>query len=211
MGTVRGTATGLAMMLVATPVAVEATSYRYQRALHEIESYSLALEYYRDDFGSYPSQDEGLNALLPQPESKDENRIKGYVKAVGKDPWGFNYRYRFPGVHNSEGFDLWSSGADGRVGGAGSNTDCGNWEESARRCAKEHKPPTPVEEYAFYAAGAAVTGGVFGLPIYLAGVMLRRRSERSMFKGFHFGAFLYLVLVGPLIVCGVAVMSGFSS
>ena len=39
------------------------------------------------------------------------------------DPWGHEYVYRYPGSHNSTGFDVFSMGPDGREGG----DDITNW------------------------------------------------------------------------------------
>ncbi len=80
---------------------------------------------YRNNTGSFPSTDEGLKALITQPMSK--MGWKGpYVttKDVPKDPWGVEYRYRFPGVKNPDGYDLWSLGPDKIEGTA---DDIGNW------------------------------------------------------------------------------------
>ena len=40
------------------------------------------------------------------------------------DPWGRPYRYRHPGMHNEDGYDLWSVGLDGADGTA---DDICNW------------------------------------------------------------------------------------
>ena len=43
------------------------------------------------------------------------------------DPWNNPYVYRYPGTHNTSGYDLLSTGPDGREG----NDDIDNW--SAQR------------------------------------------------------------------------------
>ena len=43
-------------------------------------------------------------------------------KGMPGDPWGNAYVYKYPGAHN-EGFDLYSTGPDGREG----NDDITNW------------------------------------------------------------------------------------
>ena len=43
-----------------------------------------------------------------------------------KDPWGNAYVYRCPGQHNTDGYDLYSLGADGQDGGG---DDSDNWSE----------------------------------------------------------------------------------
>lgn len=41
-----------------------------------------------------------------------------------QDPWGRAYYYRCPGVHDPEGYDLWSAGPDGI---SGTRDDITNW------------------------------------------------------------------------------------
>ena len=55
-------------------------------------------------------------------------REGGYLEkgVLPKDPWGNDYMYLSPGVHNRD-FDLWSYGADFEEGGAGEDADVGNW------------------------------------------------------------------------------------
>jgi len=40
------------------------------------------------------------------------------------DPWGQPFQYLSPGLHNPEGYDFWSNGADGLTG---TPDDIGNW------------------------------------------------------------------------------------
>lgn len=89
-------------------------------------SADLGLTPYRLDIGSYPSTEEGLEALLSAPAGK-ESRWKGpYIKELPLDPWGNAYQYRFPGSKNisgARGYDIWSFGPDGTE----SADDIGNW------------------------------------------------------------------------------------
>ena len=41
------------------------------------------------------------------------------------DRWGHNYFYEYPGKHNTNAYDLFSAGADGRIG---TEDDIGNWQ-----------------------------------------------------------------------------------
>lgn len=92
------------------------------------QTLKTALTPYRLDVGSYPSTEEGLQALVKAPAGK-ENKWKGpYIEAseVPKDPWDNPYQYRFPGSKNvnaARGYDVWSLGPDG----AESADDIGNW------------------------------------------------------------------------------------
>ena len=91
--------------------------------LHNIEA---ALDLYRLDLGRYPSEQEGLKALVEHPAGLD--RWQGpYIKQKGvpTDPWGHPYHYRIPGEHGE--FDLYSLGADDAPGGTGDNQDVTSW------------------------------------------------------------------------------------
>jgi type II secretion system protein G len=72
------------------------------------------LERYRLRAGRYP---ESLEGLLEKPANLAPEQWNGpYVStpAVLDDPWGNRYQYRQPGVYNSDSYDLWSTGPDGR-------------------------------------------------------------------------------------------------
>lgn len=79
------------------------------------------------DTGKYPSSEDGLQALVENPD--DSEKWKGpYIKpAVPKDPWGNDYVYTCPGEHGD--FDLLSYGADGQPGGTDENADITNYVE----------------------------------------------------------------------------------
>ena len=86
----------------------------------QIQDLSAALDLYRIDVGSYPSTDQGLDALVSQPHGVSSwNGPYLRRRELPLDPWGNPYRYRFPGENNV--FDIWTYGADGRPGGEGEN------------------------------------------------------------------------------------------
>lgn len=86
-----------------------------------------ALDLYELDNGSYPTTEQGLNALLTKPTSSASLNWNGpYLKREPKDPWGKLYQYRFPGTHNDKkDYELFSFGPDG----VESNDDVTNWQE----------------------------------------------------------------------------------
>lgn len=89
---------------------------------------ALALDLYALHNGTYPTTEQGLEALRVQPTAPPvpENWKGPYLKrGLPKDPWGSPYQYRFPGEHNKEDYDLYSFGADGTEGGG---DDIANWE-----------------------------------------------------------------------------------
>lgn len=87
----------------------------------QIEGLGKALDAYRLDTGSYPTTEQGLNALVVRPG--DEAKWNGpYLqKAVPPDPWGHPYVYRSPGQGGE--FDLLSLGKDAQEGGEGDAAD----------------------------------------------------------------------------------------
>jgi general secretion pathway protein G len=100
---------------------------RTTAAKTDISAMDTALDAFEVDCGRYPSNEEGLKVLIEQPANA-ENWRGPYVKRGGgvpKDPWGNEYVYRFPGVHNASGYDLYSLGPDGREG----TDDIDNWSQ----------------------------------------------------------------------------------
>lgn len=101
------------------------------KAKLQIESLETSLKLYKLDNGTYPTTDQGLQALVEAPSSgvlAPKWREGGYVEKgrLPKDPWGYDFVYLSPGVHGD--FDLLSYGADGVPGGEDRNTDINNWE-----------------------------------------------------------------------------------
>ncbi|OGX29985.1 MAG: type II secretion system protein GspG [Omnitrophica WOR_2 bacterium RIFCSPHIGHO2_01_FULL_52_10] len=84
---------------------------------------ATALKLYELDNGSFPSSEEGLNALLSKPSSAS-NWNGPYLERKPLDPWGREYNYKSPGEHRTADYDLYSSGNDG----AESQDDVKNWD-----------------------------------------------------------------------------------
>ena len=97
-------------------------------AAAQISAIETAIESYKLDNGSYPTTEQGLQALVTAPAGAAKWRKGGYMKKgkVPKDPWGNDYIYLSPGSHSD--FDLMSYGADGESGGEDENADVNNWE-----------------------------------------------------------------------------------
>lgn len=74
--------------------------------------------------GRYPTTEEGLKALLEAPEAVSDRWKGPYVRNLPADPWGNPYQYRCPAVKSKDGYDVWSSGPDGK---SGTEDDIGNW------------------------------------------------------------------------------------
>lgn len=92
----------------------------------QIENFGKALDQYRIDVGSYPTTNQGLQALVVKPDGADKWQGPYLAKSVPADPWGRAYLYKSPGDHGD--YDLSSLGADGQPGGSGENVDISSWE-----------------------------------------------------------------------------------
>ena len=104
---------------------------RRTKAKVQISSLETALKLYKLDNGTYPTTEQGLQALIEPPtvgQLSKAWRKGGYLEKgkVPKDPWENDYVYLSPGLHGD--FDLISYGSDGEPGGEGKDEDINNWE-----------------------------------------------------------------------------------
>jgi len=106
-------------------------SAKVTKARVQIENLSSALKMYKIDNGRYPTTEQGLDALVNEPQGGDAPKKwkkGGYLskKQLPQDPWDNDYIYVSPGVHDD--FDLTSYGEDGTAGGEGYAKDINSWE-----------------------------------------------------------------------------------
>ncbi|MFO7686758.1 MAG: type II secretion system major pseudopilin GspG [Desulfobacterales bacterium] len=97
----------------------------------QMEGLETALKLYKLDTGTYPTTEQGLQALVERPETGNVSqnwRKGGYLEKgkVPKDPWGNEFVYLSPGIQGD--YDIISYGADGVPGGEDENKDINNWE-----------------------------------------------------------------------------------
>ena len=92
----------------------------------QIDALDKALDQFRLDVGRYPTAEEGLQALVAQPNGEAKWSGPYLKKGVPADPWGRPYIYQQPSTHGGD-FDLFSYGKDGRPGGSGEDSDLTNW------------------------------------------------------------------------------------
>ena len=98
------------------------------KAKADVRNLVTALDLYKLDNFSYPSTDQGLQALRAKPAGQPEPanwKAGGYIEQLPKDPWNRDYEYLSPGQHGE--VDVWSLGRDGKPGGEGADADIGNW------------------------------------------------------------------------------------
>lgn len=120
---------GLLTTIVVLNVMPSQDRAMVDKARADLRVMEQALELYRLDQMTYPSDEQGLQALVTAPgglRSPEKYRSGGYIKRLPRDPWGNAYQYVYPGEHGA--LDLYSFGADGKKGGTGLDADIGNWE-----------------------------------------------------------------------------------
>lgn len=99
-------------------------SAKSETANSQIASLRSALDLYRLENGRYPTQAEGLKALVEKPAGAVAWNGPYIDKETGiLDPWGKAYVYR-PSAQDGS-YALYSLGADGQEGGEGENADIG--------------------------------------------------------------------------------------
>ncbi len=100
---------------------------RIVAAKNDIRSIVSALKLYRLDNGQYPTQQQGLKALVQKPSSgpaASDWRTGGYLPRLPVDPWGRPYQYLNPGIHGR--VDVFSYGPHGK--GHGMKDVIGSWQ-----------------------------------------------------------------------------------
>lgn len=117
--------------LMAGIVGPQVVSYlgesKTKTARLQVEEFGSALDLFLLDVGRYPTNEEGLEALIQAPSGA----VKWHgpylkKKIVPQDPWGRRYYYRVPGEHGA--YDLYSLGADNQEGGDDENQDVVSWQ-----------------------------------------------------------------------------------
>jgi general secretion pathway protein G len=96
----------------------------------QIETLSSTVEAFHLDTGRFPTQAEGLQVLVENPEKTPIKNWRGpYLKKnkLPIDGWGNPFIYEIPGKHKMS-FDIYSLGADGKPGGTSDDADLGTWD-----------------------------------------------------------------------------------
>jgi len=103
---------------IATPQVIKYLGRaKVETAKIEINNLSVGLDLFLLDVGRYPTEQEGLRALVEQPSGLATWRGP-YIKRAGVpvDPWGQPYVYRSPGQAGD--YDLFMAGEEGAPGAA---------------------------------------------------------------------------------------------
>jgi general secretion pathway protein G len=88
---------------------------RHVRVSADIQGINTQLKLYESMNGFFPTTDQGLQALVTQPDTEPRPaRWYQLYKEMPKDPWQNNYIYICPGIKNPNGYDLYSAGGPDR-------------------------------------------------------------------------------------------------
>ena len=117
------------LVLISVAVGTVALNYlsgaKADAARIQMTQLEAGLDLYRLDIGRYPTDAEGLDALVEAPGGLD-NWNGPYLRKESAliDPWGNTFVYEDTKGANT--FSLVSLGADGREGGEDDDADIGN-------------------------------------------------------------------------------------
>ena len=118
---------GILAALIVPNIIGRTDEARVTAAKTDIGTIMQALKLYKLDNGIYPTQQQGLGALVVKPTTPPiPGNWKPYLEKLPSDPWGRPYQYLNPGIHGS--VDVLSFGADGKPGGEGADADIGSWQ-----------------------------------------------------------------------------------
>lgn len=120
---------GILVTIVAVNVSPFLQRANIEKSRADISQIAKALELYKFNELTYPTTDQGIEALITPPSELKRPflyPLDGYINSVPTDPWGRRYLYLQPG-EKSKNYDLYTLGADGIEGGVGENGDIGNW------------------------------------------------------------------------------------
>ena len=117
---------GLLIGLVAPAVLRQLGSAKEKTAHLSIERLESILDMYKLDVGTYPTTEQGLEALLVRPDGV-EHWSGPYLKGERcPSPWGHPFLYRMPSQRPGHDYDLYSLGPTGKPGGTGSDSEIVN-------------------------------------------------------------------------------------
>ena len=115
---------GLLATLVATKVASKIDEARVTTTKSNLKTLHMAVTQFKMHTGRYPTEEEGLMALIEMPADVENYEEGGYLETtdIPKDGWGREFYYE-PYPESGKPFVIISWGADGEVDGEGYDAD----------------------------------------------------------------------------------------
>jgi general secretion pathway protein G len=115
---------GLLAAVVATNVIGKIDKAKVISTKANLKILHTAVMQFKMDTGRFPTEEEGLMALIEQPSDIENYEVGGYLETteVPKDGWGREFYFElYP--ESGKAFVIISWGADGEEGGEGYDTD----------------------------------------------------------------------------------------
>jgi len=101
-----------------------------QRVRADIAMLTTQLKSYEMENYSMPTTEQGLMALVKEPTIDPKPKHwRPWLEKAPIDPWGTPYVYANPGIHNPDGFDLYSYGPAKKE----NPKEIGNWEDDTSK------------------------------------------------------------------------------
>ena len=117
---------GLIIAIAAPRVIGAFEASKAKAAKIQIANIVSALDLYKLSNGGYPTEAQGLKALVARPQGLATWDGPYLTRGDGiNDPWGKPYIYKAPGTHGA--VDIMTLGADEKEGGTGEDADQGSW------------------------------------------------------------------------------------
>lgn len=116
---------GIMASFVAPQILGNQEEAQLKKAAVDIQQLESALEMYKLKSNTFPTTEQGLDALVTSPtlDPIPRNYPKdGFIRRLPEDPWGNPYQLLSPGEVGT--IDLFSNGPDGQPG---TDDDIGNW------------------------------------------------------------------------------------
>ena len=117
---------GMFIALVGPNIWKKVDVARVTATRNQIHNFMTALGTYKLDTGTFPTTEQGLQALRVKPGEVNGWNGPYLPMDVPKDQWQRDYVYKYPGEHGDEP-DILSLGQDGQPGGEGLNADIVSW------------------------------------------------------------------------------------
>lgn len=114
---------GILAAMVVPKIMSRPEQARIVKAKQDILAIQSALDLYKLDNGTYPTTDQGLEALVKKPTAEPiphNWKSEGYLHQLPMDPWGNPYQY----INDNEKLKIFTYGPKGKEG----NSEIGNWE-----------------------------------------------------------------------------------
>ena len=167
----------------------------------DMASLKTALDAFKVDCGRFPSTAEGWDVLIQCPTNRLPAHWLGpYLCNVPIDPWGKPYVYACPGRHNTNGFDLYSCGADGVSKTQGSDLDdINNWDNASPHGGNYFEEERPVSINGIFWGNLAWFALVVGLNSRNHAPKVKRLLYRRQWEGML--AMLWFSLGVGLAIC----------